>query len=61
MKLKQLSSSNTSTTVKLVPSTVINPFGTTYFKISLEAFTLIHKESPSGSILTISHVPSTCP
>ncbi|CAK8571551.1 unnamed protein product [Lathyrus sativus] len=31
MKLKQTSSSKTSTTVKLVPSTAINPFGTMYF------------------------------
>ncbi|KAL4585075.1 hypothetical protein LXL04_009689 [Taraxacum kok-saghyz] len=61
MKLKHSSSSNTSTTVKLVPSTAINPFGTINFNISGEVFTLIHNESPSTSIETISPVPSTCP
>ncbi|KAF5801416.1 hypothetical protein HanXRQr2_Chr06g0247891 [Helianthus annuus] len=61
MKLKHSSSSNTLTTVKLVPSTAIKPFGTINFKISGDVFTLIHNESPSGSIETISPVPSTCP
>nr|AFK42382.1 unknown [Medicago truncatula] len=60
MKLKQASSSKTSTTVKLVPSTAMNPLGTIYLsKSTLLTLTLIHKESLSGTIETISPVPST--
>jgi len=61
MKLKQSSSSNTSTTVKLVPSTAINPLGTMYLSNDFSVFTFTQRESPSGTFDTITPVLSTWP
>ncbi|CSI63097.1 Uncharacterised protein [Vibrio cholerae] len=50
-----------SLTVKLMPSTVIEPFSATYLLISAGILTHRSTARPTGIRSTISPTPSTCP